>query len=414
MSKRVTVGERMRAFFSPRAAALDDLLENIKTAGMSDAGTPVNETTSMRVGAFFASVRVLTESIASLPLEVYQRLPDGGKERTESHRLYSLLHNQPNSWQTSFEFREMLSYHIIMRGNGYAYKSRNGRGEVMELIPIHPDQVRVEQDQRYRLVYTFTPTDKTRVPITLTQSDVLHIRGLALDGYTGVSLLTWGREVIGGALGQQQHGNKLWKNGANPGVALKHPGQLSEPAYKRLKESWEDRYAGASNAAKTVIVEEGMTIERLSMNNDDAQFLESRKFSRSEIAGITRVPPHMIGDLERATFSNIEHQDLAFVKHTLRPWLVRWEQAMARDLFKGTGLFPEFNIDGLARGDLKSRYEAYAIGRNWGWFSVNDIRAKENMNPIEDGDEYLRPLNMQPVGEEVPESLRSTGEGETA
>lgn len=299
----------------------------------------------------------------------------------------------------------MLTYHIIMRGNGYAYKLRNRNGDIIELIPMHPDKITVEQDRRYQLSYTFTP-DKSG-PIPLTQSDVLHLRGLSLDGFTGISLLTWGREVIGGALGQQRHGNRLWRNGANPGIALKHPEKLTDKAYDRLKQDFTDKYSGSGNAGKTLIVEEGMTIERLSMTNEDAQFLESRKFSRSEIAGITRVPPHMIGDLERATFSNIEHQDLAFVKHALRPWLVRWEQSLMRDLFKGLDTFPEFNIDGLARGDLKSRYEAYAIARNWGWFSVNDIREKENMNPIEDGDEYLRPLNMQPVGDEVPEALKT-------
>jgi HK97 family phage portal protein len=270
---------------------------------------------------------------------------------------------------------------------------------------MHPDKTLVEQDRLYRLKYTYSPKDAS--PIHLDQGDVLHIRGLSIDGFTGVSLLTWAREVIGGALGQQEHGNRLWKNGANPGIALKHPGKLNDEAYRRLKESWDANYSGASNSAKTVIIEEGMSIERIAMTSEDAQFIESRKFSRSEIAGITRVPPHMIGDLERATFSNIEHQDLAFVKHSLRPWLVRWEQVILRDLIRQPDLFVEFNIDGLARGDLKSRYEAYAIGRNWGWLSVNDIREKENMNPVEEGDEYLRPLNMQPVGKEVPEILKT-------
>jgi HK97 family phage portal protein len=296
-----------------------------------------------------------------------------------------------------------------MRGNAYAYKSRAG-GVVRELIPINPDQVVVEQDANYRLTYKFIPAERSKIPVLLTQEDVVHIRGLSIDGVTGVSLLTWGREVIGGALGQQKHGNRLWKNGANPGMALMHPQTLSENAHKRLRESFDQRYSGSDNAGKTLIVEEGMKIERLSMTNDDAQFLESRKFSRSEISGITRVPPHMIGDLERATFSNIEHQDLAFVKHALRPWLVRWEQALTRDLFRGSDLLPEFNVDGLARGDLKSRYQAYAIGRNWGWLSANDIREKENLNPIEGGDEYLHPLNMQPVGEEVPDGLKSNPE----
>ncbi|MDY7026679.1 MAG: phage portal protein [Spirochaetota bacterium] len=404
MKERITLKDRFSAFFNPKAGPLEILREMLISTN-SSAGIPVNETTAMRVSAFFAAVRVLTESIASLPLELYRRLPDGGKSREVKDRRYRLLHTQPNSWQTSFEFREMLTYHVIMRGNGYAFISRGRDGQVRELIPMHPDKTLVEQDRLYRLKYTYSPKDAS--PIHLDQGDVLHIRGLSIDGFTGVSLLTWAREVIGGALGQQEHGNRLWKNGANPGIALKHPGKLNDEAYRRLKESWDANYSGASNSAKTVIIEEGMSIERIAMTSEDAQFIESRKFSRSEIAGITRVPPHMIGDLERATFSNIEHQDLAFVKHSLRPWLVRWEQVILRDLIRQPDLFVEFNIDGLARGDLKSRYEAYAIGRNWGWLSVNDIREKENMNPVEEGDEYLRPLNMQPVGKEVPEILKT-------
>lgn len=358
----------------------------------------------MRVAAFYASVRVLTESIASLPLEIYRRLPDGGKEREARDRRYRLLHQQPNGWQTAFEFREILTYHVLLRGNAYAYISRDGSGQIHELIPMHPDYVTVEQDDQYRVRYQYAPP--RRAPIVLSQREVLHIRGLSRDGVTGVSVLEWARESLGGAIAVQDHGNRLWANGANPGIVLKHPSRLSDEAFKRLKQSWADTYESTGSAGKTAIIEEGMGIERLAMTSQDAQFIESRKFSRSEIAGLMRVPPHMIGDLERATFSNIEHQDLAFVKHSLRPWLVRWEQALARDLFRQPDLFPEHNIDGLARGDLKSRYEAYAIGRNWGWLSVNDIRARENLNPIEDGDEYLRPLNMEPIGDEVHEALR--------
>jgi HK97 family phage portal protein len=408
---KVRIRDRVAAFFHPKAVNSLDILREISESRMSLSGQPVNETTAMKVSSFYAAVRVITESIASLPLDLYRRLPDGGgKQKEYKDRRFRLLHSQPNGWQTSFEFREMLTYHIIIRGNGYAYISRGKDGQIRELIPMHPDKVEVQQDSLYRLNYTYTTENRGSIP--LTQSDVLHIRGLSLDGFTGVSMLTWAREVIGGALGQQEHGNRLWRNGANPGIVLEHPGKLSDDAYRRLKESWNAEYAGASNSAKTAIIEEGMKIDRLAMTSEDAQFIESRKFSRSEIAGVTRVPPHMIGDLDRATFSNIEHQDLAFVKHTLRPWLVRWEQALSRDLIRQPDIFPEFNIDGLARGDLKSRYEAYAIGRNWGWLSVNDIREKENMNPIEDGDEYLRPLNMQPVGEETPEALRTKQGGE--
>lgn len=380
-------------------------MDQLSRVNMSDAGQSVTESSAMRVAAFYSAVRVITESIGSLPLEVYRRLPDDGKERATADRRYRILHAQPNSWQTSMEFREMLTYHVIVRGNAYAYISRSRDGQIRELIPMHPDRVTVEQDPLYRLAYRYTP--EKRSPVTLDQTEVLHLRGLSIDGITGVSVLTWAREVLGGAIGEQQHGNRLWKNGANPGIAMVHPGSMSDAAYDRLKTSWEQNYSGSANSGKTVILEDGIKIERLSMTSTDAQFLESRKFSRSEIAGLMRVPAHMIGDLERATFSNIEHQDIAFVKHSLRPWLVRWEQAMARDLFRQTDVFPEFNLDGISRGDLKSRYAAYAIGRNWGWLSVNDIRRKENLNPIDEGNEYLRPLNMQPLGEEIPAAVRT-------
>lgn len=390
----------VKSGFKSRQVTTHEMLEELRLANESSAGVAVTDQNAMKVSAFFSAVRVITESVASLPLHVYVRKGET-KQRDYSNPLYHLLHDQPNGWQTSFEWREMMGYHLIMRGNGYSFVVRDRFGVIKALIPMDPDCVEVSQDELFKLNYVYKP--KGKEIIHLKQTDVLHLRGLTLDGFTGVSVLTWAREVLGGAMVMQEHSNRVWRNGANPGVVLEHPQKMSPEAHKRLKEDWATNYTGPRNSAKTVILEEGAKISRLSMTSTDAQFLESRKFSRSEIAGMLRVPPHMIGDLERATFSNMEHQDLGFVKHSLRPWLVRWEQAIQRDLLRDYTRFAEYNVNGLARGDLKSRYEAHAIGRNWGWLSANDIRAMENMNPIENGDTYLSPLNMIPASQSTKE-----------
>lgn len=364
----------------------------------SAAGMPVTEETAMRIAAVNACVRVIAETVASLPLNVYQRTDERSRIRAIRHPLYRLLHDRPNSWQTSFEFRELLQNHLCLRGRAYAYKLRVG-GEISELIPFNPDLVTVEQTPDYRLVYTVSRSDTGRGPLVLKQEEVLHLRGLSSDGVDGRNVIADARETLGTALAMQAYAGRFFRNDATPSVVLSHPGKLSKEAATRLEESWNASHSGPVNARRTAVIEEGMKVEKLSVAPEDAQFLESRKYSRAEIAGLFRVPPHMIGDLERATFSNIEHQAIDFVTHCIRPWLVRWEQALHRDLFVAPILyFPEFNVDALLRGDTLSRYNAYAVGRQWGWLSANDIRDRENMNPIEGGDTYLTPGNMSPVG----------------
>lgn len=379
----------------------EEILREVSEYNRGAAGAPVTETTAMSVSAFYAGVRVLAESIASLPLQLYRRTEDG-KEVARDNRLYRTLHEQPNSWQTSFEFRELMMYWMLLRGNAYAYITAGARG--VELLPIDPDRIDAEQLDNYRVLYKFYP-DKNRgrtQPRILRQDQMLHLRFMSEDGITGKSVIKHQRETLSGSIAMTEHGNRLFSNGATPGVVLSTDQKLNKETVDRLRAQWEETHAGALNAHKTAVLESGLQATKLTMTSDDAQWLESRKFSRSEIAGILRIPPHMVGDLERSTFSNIEHQGLEFVVHSLRPWLVRWEQALQRDLIKNSELFARFNVDGLVRGDLKSRYEAYAIGRNWGWLSVNDIRDREDMNPVEEGDEYLRPLNMEPIGEMEP------------
>lgn len=382
--------------WSKKGSALDEMLSLIRFGSQSSSGARVNASSAMQLSAVFSCVRVISESVASLPIELYQRNNDGGKQRAPGHPLYKLLKTSPNGWQTSLEFIEMMQAHVELRGNAYAYISRLG-GNVEELIPLHPDRIEMLVAPDLTITYKYTQPDG-RIK-TLSQSDVFHLRGMSSDGFRGLSMLSVAREPIGMGLSMQEHGARLFANGARPGLVLKHPGKLSKEAHENLRNSWNDNYGGAANSGKTALIEEGMSVEKIGMTNDDAQWLESRKLTRSEICGMFRVPPHKIGDLDRATFSNIEHQSIEFVTDAVLPRVRRWEQAIARDLILVPDkYFAEFNIAGLLRGDIKSRYESYAIARQWGWLSVNDIRRMENLNPVDNGDTYLQPLNMQPAG----------------
>ena len=380
-----------------KASTPDQIVRAYLAGATSASGMPVNEETAYTAAAVYSCIRVIAETVASLPLQVYERLPDGGKQRAENHPLWDLLTKAPNAWQTPFEFRELLQGHLLLRGNAYAAITWVGQSVAKELIPLHPDRVTVEQRPDFSLVYKVAR--KSGAPIQINQEDMLHLRGLSSDGVTGRAPLEDARDAIGLALATQRYGARVFKNNATPAVVITHPSKLSPEARNGLREQWDDIYSGTDNAARTAVLAEGMKVEKLSMTAEDAQFLETRKFSRSEIAGIFRVPPHMIGDLDRATFGNIEHQSIEFVTHCIRPWLVRWEQALSMALFTAPGkYFPEHNVDALLRGDIKSRYEAYAIGRTNGWLSANEIRSWERLNPIPGGDTYIEPMNTRPLG----------------
>jgi HK97 family phage portal protein len=352
----------------------------------------------MTIAAVFACVRVLSESVAQLPLVLYRRLPEGGKVRAVEHPLYPILHDAPNDFQTSFEWREMKQGHTALRGNSYSFINRAG-GQVRELLPIHPDKVEPKQED-WKVTYKVQMgSGNTR---EFKQGDILHIRGLSSDGVMGLSPVKLFREAMGLALATEKHGAKLFGNGTRLGGILKHPGTLSENGAARLKQSWEDAHAGVDNAFKTALLEEGISWEAVGMTSEDAQFLETRKFQKTEIASIFRVPPHLIGDLERSTNNNIEHQGLEFVIYTLTPWLRRWESALGKALLppeQRGEYFIEFLVDGLLRGDFKTRMEGYASALNNGWLNPNEVREMENRNPIEGGDQYLRPLNLAPLGD---------------
>ena len=305
--------------------------------GTSKAGTSVTEITSMQMTAVYASVRVLSETVATLPLHVYRRLDDGGSEKASDHPLYKILHDEPNPEMTSFAFRETMMTHILLWGNAYAQVIRNGKGEVTGLYPLLPSKMQVDRAQNGQLQYIYThandePKTMKNNKVVLKPKDVLHIPGLGFDGLVGYSPIAMAKNSIGLAIAAEEYGAKFYANGASPSGVLQHPGVLEHP--EKVREEWYSQFGGSSNAGKVAVLEEGMKYSPISVNPADAQFLETRKFQIDEIARLFRVPPHLIGDLEHATFSNIEQQSLEFVKYTLEPWLSRWEQNIHRVLLR--------------------------------------------------------------------------------
>ena len=358
--------------------------------GRTASGKTVNEVSAMQNAAVYACVRILAESIASLPLHVYE-YRNGGKERAPNHALFYLLHDAPNTEMTSFVFRETLMAHLLLWGNAYAQIIRDGAGRVACLYPLLPSKMTVERGDDNRLWYNYTAGNDANPNLPPTQvkfrrEDILHIVGLGFDGLIGYSPIAMAKNAIGLSIACESFGNNFFANGARPSGILKTPTLIKDP--EKLRESWQSMYGG-ENAGKVAILEEGMTYESISIPPEDAQFLETRKFQIAEIARIFRVPPHLIGDLDRATFSNIENQSLEFVKYTLNPWVVRWEQALCKSLLSPSEkirYFIKFNVDGLMRGDYQSRMQGYATARQNGWLSANDIRELEDLNPISDAD----------------------------
>ena len=367
--------------------------------GRTTSGKPVNERTAMQTTAVYACVRILAEAIASLPLHVYEYQDDGGKKLVHDHPLYYLLHDEPNPEMTSFVFRETLMSHLLIWGNAYAQIIRDGAGRVLGLYPLLPDKMEVQRDDRGNIYYVYSrnsdenPMFKEYGNIKLKAEDVLHIPGLGFDGLIGYSPIAMAKNAVGMTLACEEYGASFFANGANPGGVLEHPGVLKDPS--KVRESWNSVYRGVNNAHKIAVLEEGMKYQQIGIPPEEAQFLETRKFQINEIARLYRIPPHMVGDLDKSSFSNIEQQSLEFVKYTLDPWVIRWEQSLQRSLLlpgeKGK-YFIKLNVDGLLRGDYQSRRNGYAVGRQNGWFSANDIREMENMNPIPDeegGNLYL-------------------------
>lgn len=374
--------------------------------GGSIAGKSVTERSAMQMTAVYACVRILSEAIAGLPLHLYKYTDNGSKEKAVDHPLYLLLHDEPNPEMSSFVFRETLMTHLLLWGNAYAQIIRNGKGEVIALYPLMPNKMTVDRDSNGQLYYSYLHASEeaptmTGSTVILSPQDVLHIPGLGFDGLVGYSPIAMAKNAIGLAIATEEFGAKFFANGAAPSGVLEHPGTIKDPT--KVREAWQSQFGGSSNSGKVAVLEEGMKYTPISISPEQAQFLETRKFQINEIARIFRVPPHMLADLEKSSFSNIEQQSLEFVKYTLDPWVVRWEQSLARTLFtmdEKKEYFFKFNVDGLLRGDYASRMSGYATARQNGWMSANDIRELENLDRIpteEGGDLYLINGNMLPM-----------------
>ena len=367
---------------SPRdAPELPEVSNNVRDSGQTfvfgraDSGERVDEKSAMQIATVYACVRLLAETVAGLPLHLYRYTDESETEkvRARDHPLYRLLYRQPNPEMTSFSFRETMMTHLLLWGNAYAQVIRDGKNNVLALYPLMPEYVEVDRDEKGRIYYIYHAyTDevpgKTNRDIYFRYDEVFHVPGLGFNGLVGFSPIAMMKNALGTTLAVEKYGSSFFRNCAQPSGVLEHPGVLKDPS--KIRENWTEVYGGANNAHKVAVLEEGMTYKAISLPPEDSQFLSTREFGVEEICRIFRVPPHMVQDLKRATFSNIEHQSIDFVVHTLTPWLVRFEQAIVKDLMlpeEQDTYFAKFNVDGLLRGDYQSRMQGYATGISNGY-----------------------------------------------
>ncbi len=359
----------------------------------------IGQDSAMKYTAVFACVRVLSETLASAPIMLYRKKEDGEREKRNDLSVYDILHNRPNEEMSPFNFKETCMVNLNTGGNAVCEKLVNAYGDIVGLYPYQWSRVDIKRDPETRkLIYKVNESGQQ----PLTRDHVLHIPGLSYDGIIGMSPIEYAASAIRLGLSYEQFGVSFYKNGMNPSIALEYPNELSEPAYQRLKADLDKNYAGIANTGKPFLAEGGAKVKELTIKPADAQLIENKRFQIEDVARIYRVPLHLIQELSRSTNNNIEQQSLEFVMYTMLPWFKRWEENINMQLLnpieRKAGFYLEFKIDSLLRGDTKSRCEAYALGRQWGWLSVNDIRRLENMNPIPNGDVYLEPLNMVEAG----------------
>lgn len=351
----------------------------------------VTKESAMRVATVYACVRVISEGVASLPLHVYRRTKNGGKEKAVDHHLYKILHSSPNSELTSFDLREFILTSLLLSGNSYCRIYRDRANRVREIIPIQPERVSVDRNKKGDLIFSIDGEK------TLNQRSIWRISGLGSDGVIGYTPIELAKKSIQLAIATEQHGEKLFENGVNPsGVLETDMSFKDQDSIDRIRNQLKKGFSGSS-AHKPLVLERGLKWRSISMTANEAQFLETRKYQRNEICAIYRVPPHLVGDLDNATYSNIEQQSTDFVVNSLTPWLVRIEQTISRDLISDDEkhtIFAEHNVSGLLRGDISSRSEYYASALRNGWMSRNEVRSKENMNPVAGLDDYLVSKDM--------------------
>lgn len=372
----------------------------------SSAGPLVTVESALALTAVQACVTLLAESIAQLPLDLFRRTDDGQREVARDHPLHRILAFAPNEWQTPLEYREQSQLAAGTRGNSYTVIGRDSDGTVTGLYPESAATTVVMKGPDRLPYYSFNGA----APIP--QRMVHHVRWWSLNGYVGASPIMLHANAIGYAQAMQEYAGKSFLNGTALSGVIERPAGAppikDQGVIDRITDKWKDMYGGSSNAKRVAMLQEGMTFRPLSMTNVDAELIPALKLSSLDIARIYKVPPHMIGELDKATFSNIEHQAIQFVIYTLLPWIKRHEQAMMRDLLlprERDEYYIEFNVSGLLRGDQKSRYESYAIARQWGWLSVNDIRRLENLPPVKGGNTYLQPLNMVDAAKPLPNQM---------
>ena len=369
----------------------------------SESGEMITVEVALTVSAVLAAFTILSEDLSSIPLILYQRKAKG-KDRAWGSPYYRLMHDRPNAEHTSMIFRELMEGHLLGWGNFYGQLCWNSAGDVTDIWPLRPDRMFVERLNGQRIYRYSTADGKLR---NFLSDSILHIPAFGFNGLTGLSRIAMARNSIGLAKSAEKFGSKFYENDARPGVAYKTDKKLSETAYNHLQESLVDDHAGADNSHKPMILEEGLTIQEIGIPPEDAQYLETRRFQVSEIARIFRVPPHMIGDVSGSTSwgSGIDSMEQGYVNHTLRPWAIRIEQCLDQQLLlekdRGTQYF-EHLFDALLRGDIATRYAAYASAIGSGWMNPNEARTRENMNPYDGGDEFTRPLNMRSATTPAP------------
>lgn len=397
--------DRVKLFLSPQNA-LFEVLQKYSQDFLSGEEARINDNlkitadSTMSFSAVFACNRVLSETLASCPIMLYEKDSDGNRKQITDAAEYGVLHYAPNAEMTPSQFKEFGMSNINLGGNMIAQKVFNIHGELLELRPIAWDRVRIDIDKNTgRLLYFIDGKTEPK-----TRDEILHIPGLTLDGYVGITPLTYAALTIDIGLSQDKFESNFYHNRASTSGIFQYPNELGDEAFQRLKKDITKNYTGLSNAGVPMILEGGGQFKEITMKLTDAQFIESKRFRIEDVCRMFRVPLHLVQDLTRATNNNIEHQSLEFIMYTMLPWFKRWEENLNLQLLskesKRKNRYFEFNISGLLRGDIKSRYEAYAQGRQWGWLSVNDIRRLENMNPIENGDRYLEPLNMSEAGKQ--------------
>lgn len=368
-----------------------------ESGSSSAAGIRITPETSLKSTAVLACARVLAETVAGLPLHLYTKVGEG-REIASGHPLNRILHDQPNSWQTSFEWREQTMLHTCLWGNAYSEIRPGAAGAVTELIPLHPSRMSVERIENGKLRYKYREPNGSET--VYRQDQILHIRWMSGDGVTGMVPVDLAKDAVALARACELHGSAYFGNGAMPGVVLETDDTLDAAAAAMLRENWERMHRGSRNSFRTAVLMGGLKAHELTGTNTESQFLESRRFQVEEICRLFRVPPHLVGDLTRSSFSNIEQQSIDFVQHTLLPWLRRFESAFSRDLIVDRDIyFAEFDTRGLLRGDAAARASYYSTLWNLGVLSINEIRAFENMNAVDGGDERFVQLNMQSLGQ---------------